>query len=91
MGSRQLDTFRRSHQFRSLRIVSALRLGVIAGMFAAIHVGATTHPCHANLCVGHRRDVNLAQIAPVSFDIISPRFHGKVLTETKPLAAASGA
>jgi two-component system, NarL family, sensor kinase len=45
MGSRQLDTVRRSRQFRSLRIVSALRLSVVAGMFAAIHVGVTTHWC----------------------------------------------
>lgn len=43
MGSRQLDTVRRSRQFRSLRIVSALRLSVVAGMFAAVQVGVTTH------------------------------------------------
>lgn len=43
MGSRQLDSVRRSYQIRSLRIVSVLRLGVVAGMFTAIHVGVTTH------------------------------------------------
>ncbi len=43
MGSRQLDSVRRSYQLRSLRIVSVLRLGVVACMFAAIHVGVTIH------------------------------------------------
>lgn len=43
MGSRQLDAVRRSRQFRSLRIVSCLRLGVVAGMFAAVQVGVTIH------------------------------------------------
>jgi two-component system, NarL family, sensor kinase len=43
MGSRQLDTVRRSRQFRSLRIVSSLRLGVVAGMFAAVQLGVTIH------------------------------------------------
>jgi two-component system, NarL family, sensor kinase len=43
MGSHQLDTVRRSREYRSLRMVSVVRLSVVVGMFAAVQVGVTTH------------------------------------------------
>lgn len=43
MGANDLDRVRQMHQLSALKIVSALRIGVVVMMFIAIHVGVTPH------------------------------------------------